>query len=349
MEGRLTRVRRQTFVVLALALLASGPWIGFWFLIPLGLSLAAFAYADRRMCHSAHPFGWAAAGWAISPLMIAVSVALTGGPESSALAWFALPAVTLGVRFERRGVLIGMAYIVALLIVVSVGIDPASVLDRPDRLISALAIVMAVAILYAAVTESDREHRHGAVVDPLTGLLNRAALAQRFNELEEQAAQSDLPLSVGFVVGDLDHFKAVNDEHGHVMGDSVLKDVAYAMRKSLRAFDLVYRIGGEEFVVLLPGADAEMALEIAERLREAVARASDGTGAVPVTMSLGVAIARAPGLDFERLFKASDAALYEAKRAGRDRVVLAPGVPGATQGGFGRPDFAGARPLADVT
>lgn len=323
MEARLTPVRRQSFVVLALALVASGPWIGFWFLIPLALALGAFAVADRRMPTSRHPERWAAAGWAIAPLMIAVSVALTGGAESPAAAWFALPAVTLGARFERRGVLAGLAYVVTLLLLVTVGLDAALVLDRPDRVIFPLAIVVAVAILSAAVTQSDREHRHGAVVDQLTGLLNRAALAQRFGELEEQAAQSDRALSVGMVVADLDHFKVVNDEHGHAMGDSVLKDVAYAMRKTLRAFDLVYRIGGEEFVVLLPGAEPDTAVEIAERLREAVSHASDDTGAVPVTMSLGVSIARAPGIDFEALFKASDSALYEAKRAGRDRVVMA--------------------------
>ncbi len=331
MEARLVQVRRRAFAVLALALIASGPWIGFWFLIPLGLALGAFTVADRRMVGSAHPDRWAAGGWAIAPMMIAVSVALTGAAESPATSWFALAAVTVGARFELRGVLVGVAYMVVLLLIVTVGLDPQTVLDRPDSVLFPLAIVVATAILSAAVSQSDREHRHGAVVDPLTGLLNRAALTQRFVELEEQATQSDLPLSVGFIVGDIDHFKTVNDEHGHAAGDDVLKDVAYAMRKCLRAFDLVYRLGGEEFVVLLPGTDEEGAVEIGERLRAAVASASEATGAVPVTMSFGVSIARAPGLDFDALFAFADEALYEAKRAGRDRVVVA-----------GRPAFVSA-------
>ena len=73
------------------------------------------------------------------------------------------------------------------------------------------------------------------------------------------------------IVGDLDHFKMINDTHGHPVGDSVLKDVAYLLRKQLRAFDLAYRLGGEEFLILLPGSDLERTVELAERLRERVA------------------------------------------------------------------------------
>ena len=119
--------------------------------------------------------------------------------------------------------------------------------------------------------QSEREHRRVAVIDPLTGLLNRSAFAQRLGELQHQIDQG-AESSLGFLMADIDHFKRINDEHGHPVGDAVLRDVAYAMRSELRAFDLIYRLGGEEFAILLPGADVEKTREIAERLRAAVAR-----------------------------------------------------------------------------
>ena len=138
-------------------------------------------------------------------------------------------------------------------------------------------------------------------MDPLTGLLNRTALYQRFGELRQQAEMSASGTSVGFLVVDLDRFKRVNDEHGHAAGDAVLERLAYVMRNSLRAFDLVYRLGGEEFVVVLPGADLSKAAEIAERLREA-AEASRPHG-LTVTMSVGVAVADGRELDFDDLYE----------------------------------------------
>ena len=89
------------------------------------------------------------------------------------------------------------------------------------------------------------------------------------------------------IVADLDHFKAVNDSHGHTVGDIALKDVAYILRKQLRAFDLAYRLGGEEFLILVPGSDAGHTVELADRLRAAVA-AETVAGSIEVTMSFGV-------------------------------------------------------------
>jgi diguanylate cyclase (GGDEF)-like protein len=320
MEGRIARVRRRAFGVLALSLIASGPWLGFWFLVPLGAAGIAFALTDRMLRRAQRPERWAALGWGIAPLAIAISVALTGGADGPALGWFALPVVTLGARFETRGVRIGVAYTLALVLAVCFGVDHAGVVDDPSRLIAAFALVLAIAILTDASTQSEREHRRGAVMDPLTGLLNRSALAQRFDELEQQAHQhADAPL--GFLIADIDHFKAVNDQHGHPAGDAVLKDVAYEMRKTLRAFDLIYRVGGEEFVVLLPGADLEKTLEVGERLRAAVA--ASVTGGVQVTLSAGAAAATGAAVRFTDLYGRADAALLRAKRGGRNRVEAA--------------------------
>jgi diguanylate cyclase (GGDEF)-like protein len=320
MEGRIAVVRRRAFAVLALSLIASGPWLGFWFLVPLGAAGVAFSITDRMLRTARRPERWAGVGWGVAPLAIAVSVALTGGDQGSALCWFALPVVTLGARFETRGVRIGVAYTLALELAVCFGVDHDGVIDDPTRLIAAVALVLAIAILTDASTQSEREHRRGAVMDPLTGLLNRSALAQRFDELEQQARQhDDAPL--GFLIADIDHFKAVNDEHGHPAGDAVLKDVAYEMRKALRAFDLIYRVGGEEFVVLLPGADLEKTIEVGERLRAAVA--ASVTAGVRVTLSAGAATATGRDVRFTELYARADAALLCAKRGGRDRVVAA--------------------------
>ena len=326
MEARLRVVRRRAFLILGLALVATGPVTGFWFLIPLAFGLAAFAVADRRMAASADPARTIALGWGIAPPLIAGCAAVGGDPADFALAWLALPAVTLGARFETRGVVIGVAYIIACLLVVTIGLDTKDALAEPQHVIAPLALIIAVALLSSAVGESEREHRQGAIVDPLTGLLNRAAFAQRIAELTALARRTPDPAPVGFLIADIDHFKRVNDAHGHQAGDAVLKDVAYALRQTLRAFDLVYRIGGEEFVVLLPGADADASVVLAEQLRTAVAEASRAT---PVTMSFGVAVAESRDLDFDGVFAAADRALYDAKRAGRDRVCVAGAAPAA--------------------
>ena len=135
-----------------------------------------------------------------------------------------------------------------------------------------------------------------------------------------QAARTGGSLTA--VVLDLDNFKHINDEHGHARGDAVLVDVAYALRKQLRAFDLAYRVGGEEFLVLMPGVDRAGGRVVAERLRDALEHARPGE--LSVTASFGVAMATGNAVEFEPLFDAADKALYRAKDEGRNRVVLAP-------------------------
>jgi hypothetical protein len=181
MDTRLGRVRRQAFAVLGLALVAAGPWIGFEFLIVLAVALAGFVLADRRLRHSRRPERWVAVAWALAPLVIAGSAAVSGGPESPGLMWLALPVTTLGARFEPRGVRLGVAYTIALLLVVTVGLDAGYVHEHPEDLIFPFALIVAMAILGGAAVQSEREHRRVAVIDPLTGLLNRSAFAQRLD------------------------------------------------------------------------------------------------------------------------------------------------------------------------
>jgi diguanylate cyclase (GGDEF)-like protein len=324
LEKRIQPYRRAAFAVLALALLASGPWEGWWWLVPLGGALAAFSIGDRLCARSRRPERWVAASWAVSPLMIAISVALTGDLHSPAIGWFALPVVTLASRFEVRGIAVGIAYTATLLILATVPFDPAGAASDPVPLIHTFALIMAVALLGGAIVQSDRDHRREAVLDPLTGLFNRSALSQRFTEL--RAAEGNTDQRIGLLLGDLDHFKAVNDEHGHAVGDAVLKDVAYVMRKHLRALDVVYRVGGEEFVAVLPGADLASTEEAAERLRRAISEAHPG--GLQVSISFGAVAAAGPAChDFDRLYRRADVALYEAKQGGRNNVRVAALVP----------------------
>jgi len=158
--------------------------------------------------------------------------------------------------------------------------------------------------------------------DPLTLIHNRRYLDERLPLAIEEARRSGAPLSAAIV--DLDHFKRVNDTHGHPVGDEVLVEVAERLRQSCRRSDLLARWGGEEFVVLFPGTSLREACVVAERIRLSIATPAFETsaGAVPLTTSLGVAELTA-GEDGPALLARADQAVYVAKRAGRDRVASA--------------------------
>jgi diguanylate cyclase (GGDEF)-like protein len=320
MQLRLRPYRFATFAILAVALVSVSSEVGWWWVAPLLVGLAGFSVADLFMHKSSRPAFWAATAWGILPLLLADAVVITGGAESPALMWFALPAVTLGPRFSTRGTAIGTVYILALLLGSTYGLDPSVAAENDQQVIAAVALVLCAVVLSAALVASDRAHRRSSTLDPLTGLYNRTALEQRLGELDGAPTSADEGLSHALLLCDLDHFKRVNDQLGHAAGDAVLQDVAYTMRATLRAGDSIYRVGGEEILVVLPGADEEHAVEIAERLREAV-RERRPVG-VPVTVSVGVAVSQPGPLDTEELVGLADAALYSAKAGGRDRVAL---------------------------
>jgi diguanylate cyclase (GGDEF)-like protein len=317
MDRRLVPVRRRSLIVLGLALIASGPWIGWWTLAPLLVAGAFFGVADRQIASMRRPEHALFAAWVGSEVMIAASVALTGGPTAPMMCWLAIPMVTLVARFSDRGIAVGMATTIALLLAVSFGVDAGAVIANPTLLIAPIALIVSVTMFAIALGRSDAEHRSRAVLDPLTSMLNRTALESRVLELEQQSAISGEP--VGVILADIDHFKVVNDTHGHVIGDAVLRHVAYTIRKQLRAFDLGYRIGGEEFLVLLPGALDGQAAALAEQIRGAVE--AESIAGVAVTISCGVA-GSTPGtrFEYELAFAGCDLALYEAKDLGRNQV-----------------------------
>jgi diguanylate cyclase (GGDEF)-like protein len=261
-----------------------------------------------------------AGAWAALPVLIAASVLVTGGAGSPVLVWFALPAATLGFRFEPRGMVFGTLYVVAMFLAAAVRPDPHAAWEQRQELIAIAALIVSTVILSGALVESDRAHRRRSTLDPLTGLFNRNALEQRLSELDGQPCNPAEGLSHAVLLCDLDHFKRVNDQFGHAAGDAVLQDVAYTMRAALRAGDSIYRVGGEEILVMLPGAGHEDAMEIAERLRVTV-RERRPVG-VPVSLSIGVAVAEAGPVDTEDMLSRADASLYAAKAGGRDRVFF---------------------------
>jgi len=160
--------------------------------------------------------------------------------------------------------------------------------------------------------------------DTLTGLASRDHFFHRMEEMPETPG-------VALMI-DIDHFKQVNDTHGHVAGDAVLKHVAALMQDAVRDEDILARFGGEEFLVFLPDTDRDSGHRVAERMREAVAAGPvtfEGAK-IEVTISLGGACKRA-GDTIEQSIKDADAALYEAKDAGRDRTVLAGDVAGGVK------------------
>lgn len=322
MQVRLRPYQRATFVILAVALLSVSAEVGWAWLIPLAIAPIGFTVADHFMKRSAHPAAWIAAAWGILPLLLAAAVAMTGGGESPALMLFALPAVTLGARFETRGVVLGTVYILALMLTCTFGFDPATAADHNQQVIAATALVLCTVILSGAVVASDRVHRRRSTLDPLTGLFNRSALEQRLGELDGQPGGIAKGNSHALLLCDLDHFKRVNDRLGHSTGDAVLREVAHTMRSVLRAGDSIYRVGGEEILVVLPGATQADAIGIAERLRRTVAERRPA--GVDVTISVGVAVSGHGPLDTDDLVEQADAALYLAKAGGRDQVAVSP-------------------------
>jgi diguanylate cyclase (GGDEF)-like protein len=321
MEGRVAPARRRTFAILFVAIAGTAPWLGWWPLLFLLPSALFFGAADRYISRVERPELVMFAAWVGSELMIAGAVALQGGARISAIAWLAIPVITLSSRFSARGVVAGVGVACALSLAVGFGIDPSAVIASPELEIAPLALILCVAVLSTPLMSSDIQHRNDSVIDQLTGMLNRKALEVRAHELGMQSRLTGQP--VGVIVADIDNFKRINDNHGHATGDAVLRDVAYRLRKQLRAFDLAYRLGGEEFLILLPGSDLQHTAELADRLRRGIADGETVDG-VLVTISAGVGASN-PGesFDYQQVFAGADAALYRAKRSGRNRVELA--------------------------
>jgi diguanylate cyclase (GGDEF)-like protein len=176
----------------------------------------------------------------------------------------------------------------------------------------------------ATIREAEERLRSAAGTDDLTGLMNRRRMSERLVEEVARVRRSGAALSV--LLLDIDRFKSINDEHGHAQGDRVIEKVADVLRAGVRQVDMVSRWGGEEFLILLPDTDVQAAAELAERIRRQVtARVRrHEISETRVTVTSGIAMLR-PRESIEAAIHRADLALYEGKRSGRDRVVVAEG------------------------
>lgn len=252
--------------------------------------------------------------WTISLAAIGSAVALSGSPAhiELMLPWMAMPATTLASRFSLRGVIVGVALTIAVVIAVAFGLDSQGVLRSPLVIVTPLVLVLSVLILGTPIMYSDIEHRTGATLDALTGLLNRKAL--------EELAERGRGEAMGLIVADVDHFKQINNRHGPARGDRVLPEVAALLQAHLRGGDLAFRLGGEEFLVLLPGSSQAVAADLAERIRSAIRECAIDRD-LRIALSLGVAAAEGSECPrYEELFRRADGALYLAKQRGRNRA-----------------------------
>ncbi len=177
----------------------------------------------------------------------------------------------------------------------------------------------------------NQNYRRGlslALTDELTGLYNRRYLFAHLDELIERANRDGI--GAALLLFDIDHFKKINDSHGHAAGDEVLRQISARASNSVRGADLVARLGGEEFVVVMPETELEIAAAVAERLRVEIARQPFVIGLTAAALSLTVSIgvtAAAPGGDArDQMLARADAALYAAKAGGRNRIVTRPAI-----------------------
>lgn len=318
MSPAIRRARLASGLVGGLGLAAMAPWTGWMVLVLFALVPGPLLLVDRYVARMARPERLIAASLVYYCALILVAVGITGGEHSPLLAWIAIPVVTAAARFRPTVFVTGsLLSAAALLVSVLLG-SPHPVLDDPAPLIAIVVLLAALIVSQQPLLDAELRWRKDAILDPLTGLLNRQGLKRRFAELAEQARLTASPLSL--VLFDLDQFKAVNDEYGHARGDAVLIDIAYVLRKELRSFELLYRLGGDELLLILPGAQSEDAAKIADDARRAI-EDCDPAG-LTITASAGVSTAQGTQIDLERMYEEADRALYEAKRRGRVPVRI---------------------------
>jgi diguanylate cyclase (GGDEF)-like protein len=190
--------------------------------------------------------------------------------------------------------------------------------DGDRKSLESVADMCATAIQNARHVERVRQL---AYIDGLTGIFNRRFFELRVGEEVERAKRFNSGMAI--IMIDIDHFKRLNDEFGHLLGDEVLRQVSSIFSQHLRKIDVVCRYGGEEFVIVLSQSDADTAMKVAQKLRNLVAEWQFPGVPRPVYISAGVALFPQHGTERDHLVKAADSALYMAKQTGRNRVCMA--------------------------
>lgn len=327
-------------ITMGATVLLSAFWYGWPLLLLDLLALLTMSVAIVAARHVERAELVAAVAFTLLQINLAVSVALSGGGFSPLLPLMAVPVFSQAVCFRHSIIRIGVV-LSGTLAVLAVWLGGSAPTHSAPPWVHLVAYLTLLACLMTAVGQlvtAEMVSRDAAVLDPLTGLFNRRALTDRFRDAMAEAHVTGGQVSL--VLCDIDQFKAVNDTHGHERGDRVLTDVAEQLRSCAPQADLVYRLGGEEFLVLLPGMGSESAGRLAERIRSSVG--TDLIAGLQVTISAGVATAAGDVVQLQRLLADADAALYDAKRDGRNRVSMATGLPRQASRGHRRPISRGS-------
>jgi diguanylate cyclase (GGDEF)-like protein len=285
---------------------------------PALLALAMILYTGLTLLHAPNAF---AIGMA--PMFVSSGLSMGFLLKLGQRHLKVVSRVTAGILFAYMCVII---YRLVLISSDAYGIQPSDVKDT--RSLYSLLVMMllgaclALTYLWFYVAEIYADLARTACLDPLTGVLNRRALETEAGREISRAMRHAAPLAL--VLVDLDYFKRINDRFGHRVGDEALRVLVGVLRHELREVDLIARIGGEEFVILLPDATTDMAVHVAERLRGAIesTAVSFEDATVQFTVSAGVAPMLASDVSWESMLRRADDAMYEAKRRGRNRVVL---------------------------
>jgi len=191
----------------------------------------------------------------------------------------------------------------------------------PDELRARIEVGRRFVELHEELAEARRELEIQARTDRLTGVINRGAIISHLEQEIERAQREGGLLGLGML--DIDHFKKVNDVHGHAAGDEVLREVVRRSVSVLRPYDVFGRVGGEEFLVVVPGADARELEEVLQRIRQAIAKTPIAVAGREIAVTVGLGGATRAGDSADELIARADDALYAAKVAGRDRVSMA--------------------------
>jgi diguanylate cyclase (GGDEF)-like protein len=254
----------------------------------------------------------------IGVALIAYALATSPGPGDGAIL-YALPVLWTTIFFGRRGAVaivacVGVGEAVALLLLPAASAYPGRWVDV---MVSTTAIAVVAHVLECRSDLLLERLRGEARTDPLTSLLNRRGFDELATRELAHAGRDGRPIALA--IFDIDHFKQINDEHGHVVGDRALVHIARLLAGESRGIDVAARLGGEEFAVLMPGSDRAGGEAFAERVRHALAAYADPT--LPeVRVSAGITATDEP-IDVETMLERVDCALYAAKRSGRDRTV----------------------------
>ena len=235
------------------------------------------------------------------------------GADIHVLSLYFVPIAIAGWRLGRIGAVISslLATLVWLAVLYTTGSRFSHLFVWIVNFVTQGIAFLTVSILFAVLVESHRRELSLSLIDSLTGLGNRRALAEQATGSLLLCRRYARPVSMAYI--DLDNFKSVNDSFGHVRGDELLRECGRVIRQSLRASDIAARIGGDEFVVFLPETTTENAVALMERLRNEI-EVADTFRAVGVTASIGVVIDDSATLDIDELLKRADAEMYRVKK-----------------------------------